>query len=32
MFLFTLLTNRYQNRLSGREWALYLAFPPASIC
>ena len=27
MFLFTLLMNRYQNRLSGREWALYLAFP-----
>ena len=27
MFLFTLLINRYQNRLSGREWALYLAFP-----
>ena len=22
MFLFTLLMNRYQNRLSGREWAL----------
>ena len=22
-----LLMNRYQNRLSGREWALYLAFP-----
>ena len=27
MFLFTLLMNRYRNRLSGREWALYLAFP-----
>ncbi len=27
MFLFTLLMNRYKNRLSGREWALYMLFP-----
>lgn len=26
-FLFALLMNRYKNRLSGKEWLLYLSFP-----
>ena len=27
MWAFTLLMNRYKNRLSGKEWLLYLSFP-----
>ena len=27
LWIFTLLMNRYKNRLSGREWVLYVTFP-----